>query len=109
MGWRRLGIFASGVLFGTAGVKILSGRDAKKAYTHVAAAVLRGKDCVMENYDKVRENCSDIIADGRVMSESVTCAEDDRRVMSESVTCAEDDRRVMSVSVTCGEETERRL
>ena len=29
--------------------------------------------------------------------------------MSESVTCAEDDRRVMSVSVTCGEETERRL
>ena len=30
------------------------------------------------------------------MSESVTCAEDDRKVMSESVTCAEDDRREMS-------------
>ena len=69
MGWRRLGIFASGVLFGTAGVKLLSGRDAKKAYTHVAAAALRGKDCVMESYDKIRENCSDIIADAKEINE----------------------------------------
>ncbi len=75
MGWRRLGIFASGVLFGTAGVKLLSGRDAKKAYTHVAAAALRGKDCVMESYDKIRENCSDIIADAKEINEKYKAEE----------------------------------
>ena len=31
----KLGLFAGGVLFGTAGVKILSSKDAKKAYTHL--------------------------------------------------------------------------
>lgn len=75
MGWRRLGIFASGVLFGTAGVKLLSGRDAKKAYTHVAAAALRGKDCVMESYDKIRENCGDIIADAKEINEKYKAEE----------------------------------
>ena len=34
---KKLGIFAGGVLFGTAGVKLLSSKDAKKAvsYTHL--------------------------------------------------------------------------
>ena len=30
----KLGIFVAGLLFGTAGVKILSSKDAKKVYTH---------------------------------------------------------------------------
>ena len=30
----KTGIFAAGVLFGTAGVKILSSKDAKKVYTN---------------------------------------------------------------------------
>ena len=47
---KNLGIFAGGVLFGTAGVKLLSSRDAKKAYTSCTAAVLRVKDCVMTDY-----------------------------------------------------------
>ena len=34
------GIFAAGVLFGTAGIKLLSSRDAKKAYTKVTAACI---------------------------------------------------------------------
>ena len=38
---KNLGIFAGGVLFGTAGVKLLSSKDAKKVYTHCTAAVLR--------------------------------------------------------------------
>ena len=41
---KRLGIFAGGVLFGTAGVKILSSKDAKKVYTNCTAAALRAKD-----------------------------------------------------------------
>ena len=68
-------LFLGGVLFGTAGVKLLSGRDAKKAYTHVAAAALRGKDCVMESYDKIRENCSDIIADAKEINEKYKAEE----------------------------------
>ena len=38
-----LGIFAGGVLFGTAGVKLLSSKDAKKVYTSCTAAALRAK------------------------------------------------------------------
>ena len=38
---KHLGLFAAGVLFGTAGLKILSSKDAKKVYSHTTAAVLR--------------------------------------------------------------------
>lgn len=75
MDWKKLGLFAGGVLFGTAGIRILSGKDAKKAYTHVTAAVLRGKDCVMESYDKVRENCDDILADAKALNEEIKAEE----------------------------------
>ena len=44
---KKLGIFAGGVLFGTAGVKLLSSKDAKKVYTNCTAAVLRAKDSVL--------------------------------------------------------------
>ena len=35
---KKTGIFAAGVLFGTAGLKILSSKDAKKVYTNCTAA-----------------------------------------------------------------------
>ena len=69
MGWSKLGLFAAGVLAGTAGVKILTSKDAKKAYTHATAAVLRGKDCVMKTYTTAKENCSDILADAKAINE----------------------------------------
>ena len=47
-------MFGCGVLFGTAGIKILRSRDAKTLYTHVTAAVLRAKDCVMQTADDIR-------------------------------------------------------
>ena len=31
--WDKTGLFAAGVLFGTAGIKLLSSKDAKKFYT----------------------------------------------------------------------------
>ena len=40
----RLACFVGGVLFGSAGVKMLASKDAKKAYTHITAAGLRMKD-----------------------------------------------------------------
>ena len=37
---KKLGLFAGGVLFGTAGVKILGSEDAKKFYVNCVAAGL---------------------------------------------------------------------
>ena len=45
--YTKLACFAGGALFGSFGVKLLSSKDAKKAYVHVTAAGLRMKDSVM--------------------------------------------------------------
>lgn len=66
---QKAGIFLGGVLFGTAGVKILSGRDAKKVYTNCTAAVLRAKDCVMKTATTVQENAEDILAEAKQINE----------------------------------------
>lgn len=62
---KRLGIFAGGVLFGTAGVKLLSSGDAKKVYTNCTAAVLRAKECVMKTATTAQANAEDILAEAR--------------------------------------------
>ena len=62
---KKAGIFAGGVLFGTAGVKILASDDAKKVYTNCTAAVLRAKDCVMKTATTVQENAEDILAEAQ--------------------------------------------
>lgn len=51
----KVGLFAAGFAFGTAGVKILSSKDAKKVYTNCTAAVLRAKDSVMKTVNTVQE------------------------------------------------------
>ena len=66
---KKLGLFAGGVLFGTAGIAILSSKDAKNAYTHCTAAVLRGKDSVMKTVATVKENCGDIYEDAKDINE----------------------------------------
>lgn len=48
------GLFAAGVLFGTAGIKALSSKDAKKLYTNCTAAVLRAKKVVMDTVTTIR-------------------------------------------------------
>ncbi len=67
--WRKLGVFAAGLLFGSAGVKVLSSKDAKKVYAHTAAAVLRAKDSVLKTVSSVQENCGDILADAKAINE----------------------------------------
>ena len=61
----KIALFLGGALFGSAGLKILSSRDARKVYTHTTAAVLRCKDEVMKQVELVQEGCSDILADAR--------------------------------------------
>ena len=58
-------LFLGGVLFGTAGIKMLSSKDAKKAYTHCTAAALRAKDEVVKTVTKVQENAEDIYAEAK--------------------------------------------
>ena len=43
MNFKKLGLFAAGTLFGTAGIKVLTSKDARKVYTEVTAAALRAK------------------------------------------------------------------
>ena len=72
---KKTGIFAAGVLFGTAGIKILSSRDAKKVYTHCTAAVLRAKECVMKTVTKIQENAEDIYAEATQINEDRAAGE----------------------------------
>ena len=66
---KKTGIFAAGVLFGTAGIKILSSRDAKKVYTHCTAAALRAKESVMKTVTNIQENAEDIYAEATQINE----------------------------------------
>ncbi len=66
---KGLGLFVGGVAFGTAGVKLLSSKDAKKVYTNCTAAVLRAKDCVMKTAAVIQENAEDIVAEAKQINE----------------------------------------
>lgn len=68
--WGKIALFVGGTLFGSAGFKLLGSDDAKKAYTHVTAAALRCRECVMTQVDNLNENCSDILADAKAINEA---------------------------------------
>ena len=65
--WKKIGLFAGGVLFGTAGVKLLSSKDAKKVYTNCTAAALRVKDCVLKTAETVQ--AKDVLAEAKHINE----------------------------------------
>ena len=67
--YKNLALFFGGVLFGSAGIKLLSSKDAKKAYTHATAAALRMKDSVMKTVTDVQENAADILASAKDINE----------------------------------------
>lgn len=67
--FKKTGIFAAGVLFGTAGIKVLGSKDAKKVYTGCTAAVLRAKECVMKAATTIQENAEDIYAEAQQINE----------------------------------------
>ncbi|HIT90018.1 MAG TPA: hypothetical protein IAC41_06340 [Candidatus Merdenecus merdavium] len=68
--WDKLALFAGGVLFGTAGIKVLGSKDAKKAYVHCTAAGLRVKDFVMKTSTKIQENAEDILAEAEEINKA---------------------------------------
>ena len=79
---KKLGLFAAGVLFGTAGIKLLGSKDAKKVYAHTTAAALRAKEGVMKAVTAVREGAEDVYADAKTINE--------RRAEAEAAAVVED-------------------
>ena len=67
--YKDIAVFVGGTLFGSAGIKLLSSKDAKNVYTHATAAVLRMKDTVMNTVDCVKENVGDILASAEEINE----------------------------------------
>ena len=92
--WKKTGIFTAGVLFGTAGLKILSSSDAKKFYTNCTAAFLRGKDCVMKAATSVQENAEDIYADAKIINEEREAAEEFEDAFEDDFTETDDEETV---------------
>lgn len=72
--YKKGGIFAAGVLFGTAGIKALSSKDAKNVYTKITAAVLRAKDCVLDVVSNIQENAQDIYAGAQQINDDLAAA-----------------------------------
>ena len=69
--YMKLALFAGGTLFGSFGIKLLSSKDAKKAYVHATAAGLRMKDSVMQSVTTVQENASDILVSAKELNEEL--------------------------------------
>lgn len=87
---KKTGIFAAGVLFGTAGVKVLGSKDAKKVYTNCTAAALRAKDCVMKTATTIQENAEDIYAEAKQINEERAAAEEAENIEDEFEDVVED-------------------
>ncbi|MCC8126338.1 MAG: DUF6110 family protein [Clostridiales bacterium] len=73
---KKVALFAGGVLFGTAGMKILGSSDAKKCYVNCLAAGLRAKDCVMTTASNIQENAEDIVAEAKEINERRAAVEE---------------------------------
>ena len=86
--YKKTALFVGGALFGSAGIKLLTSKDAKKAYTQVTAAVLRMKDCVMATANLVQENCGDILAEAKEINEN-RAAEAEKAAISAEEPAAE--------------------
>ena len=78
--YKKLALFAGGTLFGSAGIKLLTSKDAKKAYTHITAAGLRMKENVMETVTSVQENAADILAAAKDINEARDAKEDEAQM-----------------------------
>lgn len=82
--YSKLALFAGGALFGSAGIKLLSSKDAKNVYTHTTAAVLRMKESVMDTVSTVQENAADILASAKDINEQ-------RAAKEEAAACGEEE------------------
>ena len=88
--YSKLSMFACCAMFGSAGIKLLSSKDAKNVYTHTTAAVLRMKECVMDTVSTVQENAADILASAKDINEQ-RAAKEEAAACGEEETAAEEE------------------
>ena len=88
--YNKLALFVGGTLFGSVGIKLLSSKDAKKAYVHATAAGLRMKDYVMETVTTVQENASDILASAKDLKEERAAKDAEEAVAAQLETSEEE-------------------
>lgn len=69
LGWGKIAAFVGGAIFGSAGIKLLTSKDAKKVYAHTTAAALRVADCAMTTATTLKENAEDILAEAKQINE----------------------------------------
>ena len=86
---KKTGILA-GVLFGTAGIKVLSSKDAKKLYTNCTAAVLRAKECVLKTAATIQENAEDVYAEAQQINEDRAAKEEQEYAEAVAAEAAEE-------------------
>ena len=98
---KKIGLFLGGVLFGTAGVKVLASTDAKKFYINCLAAGLRAKDCVMTTATNIQENAEDILAEAKDINEKRR-----QEDVFEAESVAEDADELMETQAPADEVTE---
>ena len=67
MNWAKVALFAGGALFGSAGIEILTSKDA-----------------VMETATTLQENCGDILADAKEIDEERAAADEAATVADEA-------------------------
>ena len=65
-------------------IKILSSKDAKKAYVQCTAAALRAKDSVMKTVTTVQENAGDVLAEAKQINEDRAAEEAEAEVKEEA-------------------------
>lgn len=94
--YSKAACFVGGALFGSYGVKLLSTKEAKKAYVHTAAAGLRVKDTVMETVTNVQENAADILAEAVELNEARAAKE----AAEHAETVIDDEAEVVEVEDT---------
>ncbi len=89
MKYVKLGMFAAGVLFGTAGIKILGSKDAKRVYAQTTAATIRAKESIMSTVTNIKENAGDVLADAKEIN-AQRAAEDAIEVVEDAAGSVEE-------------------
>lgn len=95
--YRKVGLFAGGLLFGTAGISVLKSSDMKKAYTHCTAFVLRGRDAIMKTGTALKENCDDIYADAMDINEKRYAEQEERELAKARNTLQEAQNKIDAI------------
>lgn len=75
--YKKVACFVGGLLFGSAGLKLLTSKDAKNVYVHIAAAGLRIKDSVMETVTNAQEHVADIVCSAKDLNEARDLCDDE--------------------------------